>query len=310
MNNGVDICVVVPCYNEIESIPELYHRLTTTMSNLSSSYEFLFVNDGSCDRTLDFLKEIQTHDKHIRILDLARNFGHQAAVSAGLDHAMGKAVVVMDADLQDPPEVIPELVARWQEGYDVVYGIRTKRKEGLPKRLAYAVFYRLLKAASGMEMPLDAGDFALLDGTVVTALRSLPERNRYLRGLRSWVGFSQLGVRYERSSRQKGKSKYSIKLLLELASSGFVSFSRFPLRIAVYAGVVISTIAFFAGLITIGVYLSSSVEPQGWTSLMVVILFLGGIQLLTVGIIGEYVGHILDEVKQRPIYIVRQHIGY
>lgn len=304
--NAPDLSVVVPLYNEQENIADLRRRLKKTMESLARPYEIIFVNDGSQDGTLETLKAIRAEDPRVKILDLARNFGHQAAVTAGLDHASGKAVVVMDADLQDPPEVIPEFVERWQQGYDVVYAIRRKRKENLPKRLAYALFYRLLRAASGTDLALDAGDFSLMDRRVVAVLRQMPEKNRFVRGLRTWVGFSQVGVEYERARRHGGEAKYTLSSLVGLATSGFVSFSKLPLRIATISGIFASIVAFLAGLVIVALRLTLKVEPQGWTSLMVMVLFLGGIQLITVGIVGEYVGHVLDEVRQRPVYVVRE----
>lgn len=307
--NVPDFSIVIPVYNEEENIPELYRRLTNVMESLARPYEVIFVNDGSRDGTLNRLKALQAHNPSFRILNLARNFGHQAAVTAGIDHAVGKAVIVIDGDLQDPPEVIPELVKRWQQGYDVVYAIRKKRKESLPKCLAYALFYRLLKAVSDTDLPLDAGDFSLIDQKVAAILRQMPERNRFVRGLRSWVGFEQIGVEYERGKRYEGKSKYTLKALVSLATNGFVSFSKLPLRVAIYAGVLVSILAFLAGLAIVILRLLTAIEPQGWTSLIVVVLFLGGIQLITVGIVGEYVGRVYDEVRQRPSYIVRDWIG-
>lgn len=301
-----DFSVVIPVYNEEKNISELYRRLTNTMKGMTWSYEVMFVNDGSRDGTFNRLKAIQAEDPHVKILDLARNFGHQAAVTAGIDHAVGKAVIVMDGDLQDPPEVIPEFVERWRQGYDVVYAIRRKRKESLMKRLAYASFYRFLRAMSDTDLPLDAGDFSLMDQRVVAVLRQMPERNRFVRGLRSWVGFNQVGVEYERSRRYEGEPKYTLKALVALATNGFVSFSKLPLRIATYLGVLVSVLAFLAGLAIVILRLVAEVKPQGWTSLMVVVLFLGGVQLITVGIVGEYIGHVLDEVRQRPAYIVRE----
>jgi dolichol-phosphate mannosyltransferase len=212
----------------------------------------------------------------------------------------------MDGDLQDPPEVIPDLVARWQEGYEVVYAVRTRRKEGLFKRLAYGSFYRLMHWMADTEIPLDAGDFSLIDRRVATALRQLPERNRFVRGLRSWVGFKQIGVPFERAQRYEGESKYGLRALVGLATSGFVSFSKLPLRIATYLGMLVSGVAFLAALAVLILRLVTEVEPQGWTSVIVVVLFLGGVQLVTLGILGEYLGYVLDEVRRRPPYVVRE----
>lgn len=304
--NVPDLSVVVPVYNEEENVPELYRRLTDVMAGMGRPYELLFVNDGSSDATLDRLQALQARDPHICLLDLARNFGHQAAVTAGIDHAVGRAVITIDGDLQDPPEVIPDLVARWQEGYDVVYAVRTKRKEGLLKRLAYGTFYRLMHWMADTDIPLDAGDFSLIDRRVATALRQLPERNRFVRGLRSWVGFRQVGVPFERAARYEGQSKYSLRALFGLATSGFVSFSKLPLRIATYLGTLVSGVAFLSALAFIILRLVTEVEPQGWTSVIVVVLFLGGVQLVTLGILGEYLGYVLDEVRRRPPYVVRK----
>ncbi len=304
--NVPELSVVVPVYNEEENVPELYGRLTDVMEGMGHAYERLFVNDGSSDATYDHLQAFQAQDPRLCLLDLARNFGHQAAVTAGIDHAVGRAVVVIDGDLQDPPEVIPDLVARWQEGYEVVYAVRTKRKEGLLKRLAYGTFYRLMHAMADTEIPLDAGDFSLIDRRVATTLRQLPERNRFVRGLRSWVGFKQIGVPFERAARHEGESKYSLRALVGLATSGFVSFSKLPLRIATYLGTFVSGVAFLAALAVIILRLVTEVEPQGWTSVIVVVLFLGGVQLVTLGILGEYLGYVLDEVRRRPPYVVRE----
>jgi dolichol-phosphate mannosyltransferase len=298
--------VVVPVYNEEETLPELYRRLTDVMEGLGQAYELIFVNDGSSDATHDHLQALQAEDPRICLLDLARNFGHQAAVTAGIDHAAGQAVIIIDGDLQDPPEVIPDLVARWQEGYEVVYAVRTKRKEGLLKRLAYGTFYRLMHGMADTEIPLDAGDFSLIDRRVAATLRQLPERNRFVRGLRSWVGFRQIGVPFERAERYEGESKYSLRALVGLATSGFVSFSKLPLRIATYLGTFVSSVAFLAALAVIILRLVTEVEPQGWTSVIVVVLFLGGVQLVTLGILGEYLGYVLDEVRRRPPYVVRE----
>jgi dolichol-phosphate mannosyltransferase len=276
------------------------------MKDMRYTYELIFVNDGSFDTTLDRLKALQAQDPHISLLDLARNFGHQAAVTAGIDHAAGRAVIVIDGDLQDPPEVIPDLVARWQEGYEVVYAIRTRRKEGALKRLAYGAFYRLMQFMADTEIPLDAGDFSLIDRRAAKVLRQLPERNRFVRGLRSWVGFRQIGVPFERAERHEGQSKYTLRALVGLATSGFISFSKLPLRIATYLGTLVSGMAFLSALAFVVLRLVTEVEPRGWTSVIVVVLFLGGVQLVTLGILGEYLGYVLDEVRRRPPYVVRE----
>ena len=304
MRKPFTLSVVIPVHNEQSNVPELYRRLRLTLEALTDSYKILYVNDGSSDGTLEALLAIQKQNARVEILDLARNFGHQAAVAAGIDHAIGDAVVVMDGDLQDPPEVISQFVECWEKGYDVVYAVRKTRQEGMFKRLAYATFYRILRALADVDIPLDAGDFSLVDAKVVRALRLLPERRRFIRGLRSWVGYRQIGVPYDRPGRYSGETKYTLSKLVHLATSGLVSFSKIPLRLSAYLGLLVSLVAFAAAILVIGLRVIAQVEPQGWTSLMVVVLFLGGIQMITMGIIGEYVGYVLDEVKQRPTYIV------
>jgi glycosyltransferase involved in cell wall biosynthesis len=287
----------------------LYARLTEVMSGMATSYELIFVNDGSRDETLRVLKSLRCQDAKVKILNLTRNFGHQAAVTAGLDHATGRAIVVMDSDLQDPPELIPSLMTHWEQGYDVVYAVRKRRKEHLLKRASYWIFYRLLKMVSDIEIPLDVGDFALIDSKVASVLRQMPEKNRFVRGLRSWVGFRQIGVEYERSMRFQGQSKYGLARLFHLASSGFMSFSKLPLRLATYLGMLVSLISFLLGIGAVLLRLIVGVKPQGWTSLIVVVLFLGGAHLITLGILGEYLGYVLDEVRRRPTYIVSEWLS-
>jgi dolichol-phosphate mannosyltransferase len=301
------LSVVVPLFNEAESLGELHRRLGEALRNLALSYELLMVDDGSRDDTPELLKRLQAEDPHLVILRLSRNFGHQAAVSAGLDHCRGQAVILMDGDLQDPPEVIPEFVAKWREGYEVVYAIREKRKEGLLKRAGYYLFYRLLRSISDLEIPLDSGDFSLMDRKVVEALRALPERKRFVRGLRTFVGFRQTGLRYERAARGAGRPKYTLAGLMGLAADGLVSFSSRPLRLVTYAGLFA---ALFATLLTVWVIVdavSARTAPRGWASLIVIVLFMGAIQLLALGTLGEYIRLIFLESKERPAYIVAEH---
>jgi dolichol-phosphate mannosyltransferase len=306
----VELSVVIPVYNEQEILPELHRRLTESLGTLGLSYEVVLVNDGSRDESPRLMAEICARDKAFRAIHFSRNFGHQAAVTAGIDHAAGKAVVVMDADLQDPPEVLPELIAKWREGYEVVYGVRRKRKEGPLKRLAYFTFYRLLKRMTAVDIPLDAGDFALIDRRVADMLKALPERNRFVRGLRSWVGFRQIGVEYERDARFAGEVKYTFSKLMRLALDGMISFSYVPLRLAVYLGLLVSGASFLVALYIIWLKLTIGIDLKGWASTSVIMLFLGGVQLLTIGFIGEYVSRIYDEVKQRPVYVVRERQGF
>jgi polyisoprenyl-phosphate glycosyltransferase len=302
-----EISVVVPLYNEQENIAELHRRLRATLESLDVPYEVVFVNDGSQDATPGLINEIAQHDHHLSILHLSRNFGHQSAVAAGLDHARGRAVVVADGDLQDPPEVIPQFVERWREGYDVVYAVRRRRKEGAIKRLGYFGFYRLLRAISELEIPLDSGDFCLMDRRVVDALRSLPERKRFIRGLRTFVGFRQTGLAYERAARLAGRPKYTFHTLVGLAVDGLVSFSSYPLRLVIRLGVVAAALALGLSVwVFIDAY-TQQTAPRGWASTMVIVLFMGSMQLICLGIIGEYIRLIFLEAKERPPYIVSRY---
>ena len=303
------LSVVIPVLNEEATLPTLHERLTDVLAPLPFPYELVLVDDGSTDRTPELLRQLRSSDPRVKYIRLARNFGHQAALTAGLAHATGQAVVVMDADLQDPPEVIPELLERWQEGYEVVYAIRRHRKEPPTQRLAYALFYRLLSRIASLNIPLDAGDFCLMDREVVEQLNALPERNRFLRGLRSWVGFRQIGVEYERQARYAGRTKYDFWRLMRLAVDGLVSFSFLPLRIASSIGFLVSVVSMIVALYYVVLRLSGSGEPAGFAAIIVAVLFLGGVQLITIGIMGEYVGRIFDEVKKRPVYIVLEEEG-
>jgi glycosyltransferase involved in cell wall biosynthesis len=300
-----DLSVVIPVYNEEENITALYTRLTHVLTETGLEYEILFVNDGSQDRSGECLDGLAAQDHHLVIVELARNFGHQVAISAGLDYARGNAVIVMDADLQDPPEVLPQFIAKWQEGYDVVYAIRQQRQEGWGKRTAYAAFYRLLRRMADVDMPLDAGDFCIMDRRVVELLRRMPERHRFVRGLRSWVGLKQVGLAYDRQARHAGKPKYTLSRLMGLALNGLVSFSGMPLRMITLLGFSVSLGSILMALFYVIKKLISGLGPPGFATLVVAIFFLAGIQLITMGVIGEYIGHIFQEVKQRPLYIVR-----
>jgi dolichol-phosphate mannosyltransferase len=303
------ISLVVPVHNEQENLVELHRRVRAVFEGAGLDFELWFVDDGSTDATPAILEELSADDDRVRVLTLSRNFGHQAAVSAGLDHADGAAVVVLDGDLQDPPEVIPELVAAWRAGYDVVYAVRRRRAEPLPKRLAYALFYRLLRAVSELEIPLDSGDFSLLDRRVVAVLRHLPERLRFVRGLRSFVGFRQMGVPYDRPARSGGSSKYGFRALCRLAVDGLVSFSGAPLRLVAYAGLAVAVLAVGLSGWVLSDALWHQSAPRGWASTVIVVLFLGAAQMLSLGIVGAYVQRIFLEVKGRPTYIVQKRRG-
>jgi polyisoprenyl-phosphate glycosyltransferase len=304
------LSVAVPVYNEEQVLPELLRRLAAVLDAVPGGpHEVIFVDDGSADRSLALLEEAAARDPRIRVVSLSRNFGHQAAICAGLDHATGDLVVVMDADLQDIPEAIPQFLAKRAEGFDVVYARRVRRKEGPLLRLSYWLFYRLMAALSDVRVPLDAGDFSLMTRPVVDAIRSTPERQRYVRGLRAWVGFRQMGIEVERAARQAGETKYDATGLLGLALSGLFSFSVVPLRAAVLVGAlaVAASVLFAAYSVAVRFLLSQTVP--GFTALIVAIVFLAGVQLLFLGVIGEYLGRVYAEAKGRPLYVVGRVIG-
>ncbi len=309
-NSDPVVGIVIPCFNEEQVIPRLIESLSTFLDSLLYSGRVIFVNDGSTDATGQLLDAACAADARFGCLHFSRNFGHQLAVSAGLAVLDTDAVCVLDADLQDPPEALLEMLQRWKEGYDVVYGVRRNRKEGLLLRTAYAGYYRLLKYVSNVDLPLDAGDFCVMDRRVVTLLNEMPEHNRFVRGLRAWVGFRQIGVEYDRQARAAGKSKYSLPRLSKLALDGLIGFSLAPLRLAIWLGVAASVMGFGLLVWAVAQALFYKETPSGWASLAVMILFFGGIQLLMLGIIGEYVGRIFDEVKQRPNYVISSISGW
>jgi polyisoprenyl-phosphate glycosyltransferase len=304
------ISIVVPVYDEAEVLAAFTERLTKVLADLDDDSEIVFVDDGSTDGSLDVLRSLVATDRRIRVLSFSRNFGHQVAISAGIDAARGDAVVVIDADLQDPPEVIAEMYARWSEGNKVVYGVRTRRDgERHSKKLTARWFYRLLGRMSDTPMTADSGDFRLLDRQVVEALKEMREENRYLRGMVSWVGFTQCGVEYEREARAAGETKYTWRRMLRFAADGITSFSDRPLRVAVQLGTLVTLTSFlYGGWLVIGKLINPDRSLPGYTSLLVAVLFLGGIQLLTIGILGSYIGRIYTETKRRPLYIVAETI--
>lgn len=307
MSSIVKYSIVIPVYNEQEVIHETYRRLTEVMRSTKEAYELLFVNDGSRDRTAEIIKEYSEQDPAVVLLDFARNFGHQIAITAGMDYARGEAVVVIDADLQDPPELILEMIEKWKQGFDVVYAKRTKRKgETYFKKQTAAMFYRFLRAMTDIDIPLDTGDFRLLDRKVCNQMNSIQEKNRFVRGLVSWVGFKQTAVEYERDERLAGESKYPLKKMLKLSMDGITSFSYKPLKLASYAGVTLSGIGFIYLLVVMYLKLFTDSTITGWSSLIVIQLFFSGIILIILGMIGEYIGRIYDETKNRPLYIVRE----
>ncbi len=304
------ISLIFPVYNEENILPVLYERVYRIINQLEYNVEVLLVNDGSQDNSLNLMKQFHKKDTRFKVIDFSRNFGHQIAITAGIDFAEGDAVVLMDADLQDPPELLPKFLKKWQEGYQVVYTVRKTRREPLVKRLAYSTFYRILQKISNISIPLDSGDFCLMDRSVLKIITSMPERNRFVRGLRSWVGFRQIGIEYDRDERHSGEVKYTFPKLMKLALDGIISFSYFPLQIASYAGFIVSGISFLGILVYLYKKLFIGGEPQGFPTLVILILFMGGIQLTSLGIIGEYIGRIYDEVKQRPTYVVKETYGF
>ncbi|MFB0527080.1 MAG: glycosyltransferase family 2 protein [bacterium] len=309
MSNQIVYSIVVPVFNEKEVLGELYKRITSVMDKLSEPYEIIFVNDGSNDGSFELMKTLHSQDSQVKIINFSRNFGHQIAITAGLDYASGKAVITIDADLQDPPEVIPNLIDKWKEGFDVVYGIREEREgEGIFKLVTARIFYRFLRRITDTNIPADTGDFRLISGKVVESLKNIRERNRFVRGLVSWVGYRQIGVSYKREKRFGGHTKYPLRKMLKFAVDGISSFSFLPLRIASYGGFVISGIGILYAIYVIIVKLFTNKALPGWASLMVAILFLGGVQLITIGIIGEYIARIGEEAKQRPLYIIKEII--
>jgi polyisoprenyl-phosphate glycosyltransferase len=306
MSQPIQYSIVVPVYNEEEVIHETYRRLKNVMISTGEPYELLFVNDGSRDRTADILKEYSERDPSVILLDFSRNFGHQIAITAGMDYSRGKAVVVIDADLQDPPELILEMIEKWKQGYDVVYAKRSKRKgETFFKKQTAKLFYRFLHSMTDIDIPLDTGDFRLLDRKVCDQMKNLQEKNRFVRGLVSWVGFKQIAVEYERDERLAGESKYPLKKMLKLSMDGITSFSYKPLKLASFAGVTISGIGFIYLFVVLYLKIFTHSTISGWSSLIVIQLFFNGIILFMLGMMGEYVGRIYDESKHRPLYIVR-----
>jgi dolichol-phosphate mannosyltransferase len=307
------VSIVSPVYQEEQGIEEFHRRLVVAMEPLGPAvaFEVVYVNDGSTDGSLDKLHAIAAADPRVSVVNLARNFGHQVALSAGVDTAVGDAVVAIDSDLQDPPEVIAEMVARWQEGNQVVYGVRTKRAgETRFKLWTSQVYYGLIDRMAEVRLPRQAGDFRLLDRQVVDVLKGMPERNRYLRGMVAWVGFQQCAVEYERDARFAGTTKYTLRKMVRLAFDGITSFSERPLRLATNLGLIVMAIAFlFAAWVIVATVIDGS-SGKGWPSLMAVVALLGGIQLLCIGVLGEYVGRIYRETKGRPLYVVASVVGH
>lgn len=306
------ISLVVPVYNEEGGLRELYRRVKAVMDTTSETWELVLVNDGSRDSSADIIAALHQQDMRVRGISFSRNFGFQVAVTAGLDAVRGDAVVLLDADLQDPPEVLPDMIARWREGYDVVYGVRNEREgETWFKRATAAAFYRIIRGITSINIPVDTGDFRLMDRRVVEAIRQMPERHRFLRGMVSWVGFRQTGVSYQRHARYAGKTNFTLGKMMRFALDAITSFSYAPLQLASYAGFVIALLSAVSILAVIALRLLGASQPLlGQATTLVVVLFLGGVQLIGMGLLGEYLGRMYDEIKGRPLYLVDQRWGF
>jgi polyisoprenyl-phosphate glycosyltransferase len=299
--------IIAPIYNEFENIPMLWERISQVMDSTGDAWELILVDDGSSDGSTDQIRELAASDARVRPVIFARNFGHQIAVTAGLDYARGQAIVVIDADLQDPPEVILELAEKWKEGYEVVYAVRSEREgESWFKLFTASMFYRLIYRITDVKIPLDTGDFRLIDRKVVDVMNSMRERHRFLRGMSAWIGFKQVGVEYKRAARVAGVTKYPFKKMLRLALNAITGFSYFPLQVATYFGFTAAGMAILAIPVVTIMRLVDSQFFEGQTTTLVSVLFLGGVQLISLGILGEYIGRIYDEVKGRPLYVVSE----
>jgi len=302
--------IVAPAFNEEETLPEFYRHVRQVMDGVGEPWELIVVNDGSSDRTMDILRQLHAEDPRVCVVSFARNFGHQIAVTAGLDHARGQAVVVIDADLQDPPEVIPELIARWREGYHVVYGVRAEREgETWFKLFTARLFYRLIGALTDVDIPMEAGDFRLLDRQVVDELRAMRERHRFIRAMTSWVGYRQIGVPYRRQPRFAGETKYPFRKMFRLAINAITGFSDLPLKLATTCGFVLLAAGLLLGVVLLALRLAGLAPLAGQGTVLTAVILLSGTQLIFLGIIGEYLARIYDEVRRRPLYTVQETLG-
>ncbi len=304
---AVTYSIIAPIFNELDNLAELHQRVSEVMSGLKGTWELVLVDDGSTDGSTEGILELAKKDKHVRPVIFARNFGHEAAITAGWDNARGEAVVIIDADLQDPPEEIPELIAKWQEGYEVVYAVRAEREgETWFKKVTAALFYRIVRRITDVNIPLDTGDFRLMDRKVVDVLKTMRERRRFPRGMSAWVGFKQIGVPYKRAARHAGVTKYPFNKMVKLALNGITGYSYFPLQLATYFGFAAAGLAIVAIPVVIIMRLVGHGAFLGQATTLIAVLFLGGVQLIFLGVLGEYLGRIYDEVKGRPLYIVRE----
>jgi glycosyltransferase involved in cell wall biosynthesis len=307
LNMNITYSIIAPIYNEIDNLPELYRRVKDVMETTDKRWELLLVDDGSTDGSTEKIRELAKTDTRLRPIIFARNFGHQIAITAGWDHARGDAVIIIDADLQDPPEVILDLASKWQEGYEVVYAVRAEREgESWFKKFTASMFYRLIYRITDVKIPLDTGDFRLMDRKVVDVLKTMRERHRFPRGMSAWVGFKQIGVNYRRAARHSGVTKYPFRKMLGLALNAITGFSYFPLQVATYIGFVSAGIAILAIPLVVYLRMAGSGAFFGQATTLIAVLFLGGVQLISLGVLGEYIGRLYDEAKGRPLYIVRE----
>ena len=299
--------VIAPIYNESANIPELYQRVSEVLDTTGESWELIMIDDGSSDGSTEMLMELSEKDERVKSIIFARNFGHQLAVTAGLDHSAGDAVIIIDSDLQDPPEVILDLIAKWKEGFEVVYAVRSKREgETWFKLFTASMFYRLIQRITDVHIPMDAGDFRLMDRKVVDVLKQMRERHRFLRGMSVWVGFKQTGVEYERAARFAGDTKYPLRKMVKFATDAITGFSYFPLQLAMYLGFISAGISTLAIPVVIILRLTGSQAFYGQATTLIAVLFLGGVQLISLGLLGEYIGRLYDEAKGRPLYIIKE----
>lgn len=300
--------IVTSIFNEAKTLPELYRRVSETMDRTGEGWELILVDDGSLDGSVELIRQLAEQDPRVRPVIFARNFGHQIGITAGLDYSRGLAVIIMDSDLQDPPEVILDLIAKWREGYEIVFAVRAEREgEGWFKLFTASLFYRLIARITDVDIPLDAGDFRLMDRKVITVLNKMRERHRFLRGMSAWVGFRQAGVPYRRAARFAGETKYPFRKMLKLAMNAITGFSYFPLQLATYVGFASAGLSIFSIPLVIALRLLGTQQPLlGQATTLIAVLFLGGVQLISLGILGEYIGRIYDEARGRPLYIVRE----
>ena len=309
MKNKPTFTIIAPIYNEVENIPLLYTRVSEVMAQTGEPWEFVMVDDGSSDGSTEAILELKAQDEKVNPVIFARNFGHQIAVTAGLDYSRGEAVIIIDADLQDPPEVILDLIKKWKEGFEVVYAVRSKRVgETWFKLFTASAFYRLIQRITDVNIPMDTGDFRLLDRKVVQVLNGMREKHRFLRGMSVWVGFKQTGVEYERAERFAGETKYPLKKMIRFASDAITGFSYFPLQLAMYLGFITTGISIISILVVLVLFLAGSQAFFGQATTLIAVLFLGGVQLISIGLLGEYIGRLYDEAKGRPLYITRENL--